>query len=454
MTRFTSLSYEDPRELVFGRAKQPMRYGLDLEVGAGRVVPELKYWPSRGAEEAGKLVEEFGKITRDVLERAVDLGMEALQLETELNYKATMQPKLAREIVETQRSIMEDYHSEHGIALALRVTVADIRWSRQISRDVALALMMEAFEEVAAAGADVLSIESIGGKEVFDYSIVRGDLEGIALSLGILAPIDVERLWREVVRIAARHGAVAGGDTACGFANTAMKLAGGFVHRMMPHTLAAVVRAMSISRTLKAYEVGARGPGKDCAYENVAIKAITGYPISMEGKTSAVAHSSLVGNVAAATCDLWSNEQVENLKLFGGTGPQVFLEILHYDCELMNAALRMRRETILRNLMVESDAWKDPQALILAPLFAWEIASAVVKESDDYRRALRAGIKALQLIEVEWRKGRLRMDDREAGYMLRLKREFEHLPLDAEDLLEKADYYESRVSSFNLSDYL
>jgi len=453
VTRFTSLSYENPRDLVFGRAKQPLRYGLGLEVGAGRVIPELKYWPRRGAEEAGKLVEEFTRITKEALERAVDLGAEALQLETELSYKATMQPKLAREIVEAQRSVMEDYHSEYGITLALRVTVADIRWSKSLSREEALALMMEAFEEVAAAGADVLSIESIGGKEVFDYSIIRGDLEGIALSLGILAPIDVERLWRDVVRIAARHGVIAGGDTACGFANTAMKLAGGLARRMVPHTLAAIVRAMSIPRTLKAYEVGAKGPGKDCAYENVAIKAITGYPMSMEGKASAVAHSSLLGNVAAAACDLWSNEQVENLKLFGGTGPQVFLEILHYDCELMNAALRTGRETMLRDLMVESDAWRDPQALILAPPFAWEIARVVVEEGDDYRRAVRAGIRALQLIETEWRKGRLRMDDREAGYMLRLKRELERLPSDAEDLLDRAGYYESKIESFKLSNY-
>ena len=57
---------------------------------------------------------------------------------------------------------------------------------------------------------------------------------------------------------------VPGGDTACGFANTAMQLAGGLKGHMLPHSLAAVVRAMSAVRSLVAYEAGALGPGKDC----------------------------------------------------------------------------------------------------------------------------------------------------------------------------------------------
>jgi len=451
--RFTSLAYRSPDELVFGRALQPLRYGLGLEVGSGRVVPELKYWPSRAADESGRLVDEFAAITRDALERAVDLGLRALQLETELSHVATLNPALAREIVETQKGIIERYHSEHGIGIALRVTVADVRWSREVGREEALSRMLETFEAAAGAGADVLSIESIGGKEVYDYSIVRGDLKGIALALGVLAPADVEALWREVVSIAQRHGVLAGGDSACGFANTAMRLAGGLKRKMIPHVLAAVVRAMSAPRTLKAFEVGAKGPGKDCAYENVYIKAVTGYPVSMEGKSSAVAHSSLVGNVAAAVCDLWSNEQVENVKLFGGTGPQVFLEILHYDCELLNAALRAGRERELRDLLVSSNLYTDPQALVLAPHVAWEISRAVVAERGDYERALAAARRAVEVIESEYAAGRLALEPREAAYLSRIKRELSELPDDADGLVAQARHYEERVG-FRLSDYL
>jgi len=62
----------------------------------------------------------------------------------------------------------------------------------------------------------------------------------------------------------ANPGVVSGGDSACGFANTAMQLAH---QKMLPEVLAAVVRAMSAVRSLAAFEQGAVGPSKDCAYE-------------------------------------------------------------------------------------------------------------------------------------------------------------------------------------------
>ncbi|MEM2218031.1 MAG: methyltransferase MtaB domain-containing protein [Thermofilaceae archaeon] len=454
MRKYTQLAYKDANNMVFGKALHPLRYGLGLSVGECRVIPELKYWPNRTADESGRLVAEFVSITRDALERAIDLGVQALQLETELNHVATLNPRLAREIVEAQKGLMESYHKEYGIALALRVTIADVRWTREVSKEEALTRMLEAFEETAAAGVDVVSIESIGGKEVSDYSIIRNDIKGIILSLGVLAPRDVEKLWKEIFSITSKYGVLAGGDSACGFSNTAMKLAGGFKQKMLPHVLAAVVRAMSAVRTLKAFEAGAQGPGKDCAYENVIVKAITGYPMAMEGKSAAIAHSSLVGNVAAAACDLWSNEQVENLKLFGGTAPQVCLEILYYDCEVMNAALEAGYEENYRELLVSSNAWRDPQALVLAPRFAWEIAKAIVMENDDYRRVLSAGLRAVELINREWKSGKLKLDRREVEYIHKLDQEFKSLPDDEETFLSNvATLYESKIK-VKLSDYL
>ena len=163
-----------------------------------------------------------------------------------------------------------------------------------------------------------------------------GDSPGIVLALGILAPRDVAWLWGEIVSICAAHdGVVAGADSACGFANTAMQLAH---QRMLPEVLAAVVRAMSAVRSLAAFEQGAVGPSKDCAYEGPVIKAITGRPISMEGKSASCAHFSPVGNIAAAMCDLWSNESVQNVRLLSGNAPEAFAELLAYDCRLMNTA--------------------------------------------------------------------------------------------------------------------
>jgi len=258
--------------------------------------------------DTSKIVEEYKKITRDIVERAINLGIEELQFETELSFKSTRNPKIAYEIINSQIDILEKFYSEYNVRIALRATVADLRGLRDLSFDETLNNIFEAFETVSEAGAHVLSIESIGRKEVSDYALIDGEIEGLVYSLGILAARDMKRLWKEISDIARRNKVIPGGDTACGFANTAMKLAGGLVKGLLSHVFAAVVRALSSSRSLVAYEAGAVGPGKDCGYENVIIKAVTGFPKSMEGKSSAIAHSSLIGNIVVATCDLWSNE--------------------------------------------------------------------------------------------------------------------------------------------------
>ena len=136
---------------------------------------------------------------------------------------------------------------------------------------------------------------------------------------------------------------------------------------MLPQVLAAVVRAMSAVRSLAAFEHGAIGPSKDCAYEGPIIKAITGCPISMEGKSASCAHFSLVGNIAAAMCDLWSNESVQNVRLLSGSAPEAFTETLAYDCRLMNIASEKGEALRLRDWLTESDEWLSPQAAVLSP---------------------------------------------------------------------------------------
>ena len=99
-------------------------------------------------------------------------------------------------------------------------------------------------------------------------------------------------------------------------------------------------------------EEGAVGPDKDCGYEGPFLKAITGIPISMEGKTASCAHLSPVGNIASACTDLWSNESVQNIKLLAGMAPTVYMEQLEYDTRLMNQAIKGGRESILNLQMM------------------------------------------------------------------------------------------------------
>ncbi|MEM1557472.1 MAG: methyltransferase MtaB domain-containing protein [Thermoproteota archaeon] len=449
---FSKLEVEKTSELVFGSAKHPLNYGFNLNVGRGEVVPEVKFFPRTLSDrDPSGFKAEVQTITKEILDRAVELGAPSLQIETELTFMETKNPKLAAEIANIQKSLMEKYFEEHGIKLGFRVTVADIRDFREGLRLTAnYSLMMETFEAVSSNGADVLSIESEGGKDVFNYSVIRQDVEGIIFSI-LLGSLDMSFLWKDIVNIAGRNGCLAGGDTACAIANTAMRLAGGVKSMSLPHTLATMVRAMSAARSLVAYEQGARGPGKDCGYENVILKAITGFPMSMEGKSSACAHSSLIGNIASACCDLWSNEQVENIRLFGGSAPQVFLEILYYDCKLMNKAIELGKALELRDMLVLSDKFKDPQALVLSPDVAIEIANSIVYEHNDYYRRIKSACQ--KIIELMEDSKYLYLNP-ERRFLSYAKKVINSLPDDGEKFREKmCKIFTGKVATFRESDY-
>ncbi len=136
--------------------------------------------------------------------------------------------------------------------------------------------------------------------------------------------------------------------------------------RYIPRLFAAVIRVMSVAKPV-AFERGAIGPNKDCAYEGVFIKAITGYPVALEGAEAACAHFSPIGNIAKAYADLWSNESVQNVKLLGGMAPTVSVEQLVYATRLMNVASAEGSARTLRDWFVTSDAHFDPQAYIFQP---------------------------------------------------------------------------------------
>ncbi|MEM2073446.1 MAG: methyltransferase MtaB domain-containing protein [Nitrososphaeria archaeon] len=445
---FSYIEYT-PKDIVFGFSKRSLRYGTDLEVGNGLVVPEIKYFP----RVEKNVIEEYRHITGQLLKKAVALGTQNLQLETELTYLEMEDKKLVGELVNLQKSMIERYAKEYGLHVGYRVTVADIRdFGKPKHDEESFNRMMDIFELVSSNGADVLSIESEGGKELFNYSIIRQDLTGIVTSLGYLATFDMKKLWKNIVSIARNKSVLAGGDSACAFANTAMKIAGGLKDNMIPHSLASIVRVMSACRSLIAFEEGAGGPGKDCAYENVYLKMITGYPMSMEGKSSAVAHSSLVGNVIAATCDLWSNEQVENIKLFGGFGPEVFLEILHYDTKLMNMAIESGMQYCLRDLMIKSDKFISPQAFVLSPDVVYEIAEVIVSEKDELSRTVASAIKAIELMAVE---EKLNLSKGERRFMEMAKKKLEEIYSSPALKVEKAlEQYEGKVEKLRVKDYL
>ncbi len=435
MIAFNQLAITDPAELRFGVAPKPLTTRRGLVLGGGQVYPELNFTlPTMlvNAETMPEVREHYRQIISGAVQRAIELEAPGLVIEFETLPPMTENPAWGIELTRILLDAMEGAHAKHGLRTVLRITPNDTREMERPPRMRSGALyeaMLTTFDGCAAAGAELLSIESVGGKEVHDEALMMCDLRGVLFGLCVLGVRDMRFLWTELARIARRHGVHAAGDTACGFANTAMVLA---EQKMIPRVFAAVVRAISAVRTLVGYECGAVGPGKDCGYENPILKAITGFPMAMEGKTAACAHFSPLGNIAAATCDTWSNESVQNIKLLGGMAPTCYLEQLIYDCRLMNEALADGRDAALlyRKWMVSSDVFRDPQAYVLSPDSAVAIAQAIIAAPDHFQAGHAAARVALRLIREGHREGALKLHPREVPWMERMERMLDSLPAD------------------------
>ena len=433
MTKFDQLAITQPDLLRFGVAPKPLVTRHGLNIGGGLVYPEINFTLPPMLIEAATMPEvrtQYEQIIGGVLRRAVELEAPGLVVEFETLPPMTENPAWGIELTRILLDAMAEAQARHGLKTVLRITPNDTREMERPPRMRSGKLfeaMLATFEGCAAAGAELLSIESVGGKEIHDEALMMADLNGVMFGLCVLGVRDMRFLWTQLDQVARKHGARFAGDTACGFANTAMVLA---EQKMIPRVFAAVVRAISAVRTLVGYECGAVGPGKDCGYENPIIKAITGFPMAMEGKTAACAHLSPLGNIAAATCDTWSNESVQNIKLLGGMAPTCYVEQLIYDCRLMNAALAEGRDSALlyRKWMVASDAHRDPQAFILSPDSAIQIARAIVSAPDAYHAGQAAGLTALRLIRDAWRDGALKIPPREIPWLDRLQATLESLP--------------------------
>jgi methanol--5-hydroxybenzimidazolylcobamide Co-methyltransferase len=200
-----------------------------------------------------------------------------------------------------------------------------------------------------------------------------------------------------------------------------------------------VVRAVTAVRSLVAYECGAVGPGKDCGYENPILKAITGFPMAMEGKASACAHLSPMGNLAAAACDTWSNESVQNIKLLGGMAPTCCMEQLAYDCRLMNAARSHGKESArqLQRWLVESDAPADPQAFIISPEASVELARTIVGSDSHYHAGVAVARKAVAMLREAHEHGALRIPENETMWLDSMDDTLDEMPGDEMEFISR-----------------
>jgi methanol---5-hydroxybenzimidazolylcobamide Co-methyltransferase len=440
--KYKKLTITDPKELTFGFAPKPVKTRRGLVIGNGCVYPELNFTlppMSINSSTFNDIREQYRGIISESLARARELESNGVIFEFETLLEMTLKPEYGIELVKIMNDVCEEYYQKYGFKSEIRLTPNDIRdYERppKMYSSSYLEQMLELFEKGALAGGDILSIESTGGKEICDEAILNCDIKQVVFALSVLGVRDMKNLWKKIVEIAKRTNKIPGGDTACGFGNTAMVLA---EKNFIPKVFAAIVRIATVVRTLVAYEEGAVGPDKDCAYEGPYIKAITGIPISMEGKTAACAHLSPLGNIAAACCDLWSNESVQNIKLLGGFAPTVYLEQLEYDTRLFNQSISKGKDTalLLRDLFVESDIHFDPQALILAPDNVIIIATEILKGKNYIEGAVLGCLKGLEIIENAVNQKTLKISERENKWINTIREDLNSIPSDENKFIEE-----------------
>ncbi len=439
--KYKNLVISNPEGLMFGIAPKPVRTRRGLEFGGGQVYSELNFTLPVMSINSGTLSEvyrHYREIAEGALQRAVELNSKGVVLELETLIEMTRTPQIGIEIIKIMNEICEKYYQKYGLASEIRLTPNDLREFERPARQRTssfLEPMMELFEQGMIEGGDLLSIESTGGKEVSDEALMMCDLKGVVFSLAVLGVRDMQFLWGKITSLAGKYGKIAAGDSACGFGNTAMVLA---EKKYIPRVFAALVRVISVVRSVVAMEEGAVGPDKDCAYEGPFLKAITGIPISMEGKTSACAHLSPIGNISSACCDMWSNESVQNIKLLSGMAPTAYLEQLEYDVRLMNQALLEGNVSskILQRLLVNSDLYTDPQALILSPENVIRISQELIKGDSYVANARHGALAALDIIEEALAEGKMTLSEMETVYLPILRDELNSIPDSEGDFIE------------------
>ncbi|TWH44984.1 methyltransferase MtaB domain-containing protein [Sporomusa sp. KB1] len=452
---FDKIAYNSLNDFVYGCAPNPVKCKNGMVIGGGEVYPELNFTlppMELTAATMPEVKEIYTEMINGVLKRAKELYAPGIVVEFEMLPEMTLVPEWGIEVTSLLHNAMAEFEAKHGLKTALRATPGDVREfkrppmmrSGEIFNNV-----LKTFEGAAKAGADFLAIETTGGKEIHDDALVNADLTKVIFALGIMGCRDMKFIWEHIVRIAGETGSIAAGDTACGFANTAMVLAHkGFI----PNVFSAVVRVASVARTLAAYEAGAVGPNKDCGYEGVYCKAIAGVPIAMEGKSAACAHLSAVGNIAAAVADLWSNESVTPVRMLSDIAPVVSIEQLIYDCRLMNVAKQKGYGVTFRDFLADSDSKLDPQAYVLRPDVVFDLSKELVKAKTPFLRTKLGAKLAIDAIRKAVDTNEVVIAEREKNWLDIMDSQVESIPDDEEKFWQEIKG-ELDLSTFIPSEY-
>ena len=118
--------------------------------------------------------------------------------------------------------------------------------------------------------------------------------------------------------------------------------------------------------------------------------------------------------------------------------PTAYMEQLEYDARLMNEALKAGKvhRSILQQLLVASDIYTDPQALILAPENVIRISKALIKGDSYVANAKYGALEAINIIEEALASGLMILPEMETSYLPILRDDLESIPDNESDFVE------------------
>ena len=119
----------------------------------------------------------------------------------------------------------------------------------------------------------------------------------------------------------------------------------------------------------------------------------------------------------------------------------------------MNVAAKKGHAKLMRDLLVESDCYLDPQAYVLRPDIVFEISEEIVKTQDPFSRTLNTARKTLEILRRGLEKKELSIDERDVAWLDILEGQIEEIPEDEEEFIAEMKE-EIPESKYNFSEYI
>ena len=130
----------------------------------------------------------YKDMTNGILNRARELYAPGVVIEYETLPEFTENPKWGIEVSKIIVDTMKEYEAKYGLKSAYRATPNDLR---EMNRPPIMRsgkyweAMIESFAGCSQAGADFISVESTGGKELNDEALVNADIKQVIFALGV-----------------------------------------------------------------------------------------------------------------------------------------------------------------------------------------------------------------------------------------------------------------------------